>query len=118
MNKIPFWKEELQAWRPPEGMTVSECADRYRILSEDSAFPGRWETNFFPFQRAIMDAFAIDGIEEIWIKKPAKIGGTDCMLNMLLYAILQDPGPAMIIEPGQDLAEEISEYRIDDMIDD
>lgn len=99
-------------------MTVSELADRYRILSEKSAFPGRWETSLFPFQRAIMDAFAIDWIEEIWIKKPSKVGGTDIMLNMLLYAALQDPGPALLVEPTEELAEEISTKRIDDMIND
>ncbi len=65
-----------------------------------------------------MDSFAIDGIEEIWVKKAAKLGITDCSLNMILYAILQDPGPVLIVEPNQDLAEEISQGRIDEMIND
>lgn len=97
---------------------MSECADRHRILGQDSAFPGRWETRLYPFQRGIMDAFAEDCVEEIWVKKCTKVGLTDCSLNMILYAVLQDPGPALFVEPNEDLAEEISQTRINQMIRD
>lgn len=63
-----------------------------------------------------MDSFAIDTIEEIWFVKPTQIGGTEAILNMILYAALQDPGPSMIVEPTQNLAEEISRDRVDLMI--
>ncbi len=114
--RIVFWQEECEAWSPPEEITVSECADKYRILSKESAFPGPWDTSFFPWQREIMDSFAVDCIEEIWIKKAAKLGITDCFLNMLIYAIKQDPGPALIVEPNENLVGDISLDRIDPMI--
>jgi phage terminase large subunit GpA-like protein len=67
--------------------------------------------------RDVMDSFSADCVEEIWVIKPTQIGGTESILNMLLYAILQDPGPAMIVEPTEDLADEISRDRIDVMIE-
>lgn len=111
-----WWPEERNLWRPPEQITVSECADKHRILGKGSAQPGPWRTDFVPFLRDIMDCFGNDSIEEIWLVKPSQTAGTESILNMLLYAILQDPGPAMIIEPTKDLAEEISNDRVDTMI--
>lgn len=47
------------ALKPPPAMTLSEWADRYRVLSaESSAEPGRWHTDKAPYQREIMDAIA------------------------------------------------------------
>ncbi|MFH2056348.1 MAG: phage terminase large subunit family protein, partial [bacterium] len=100
----------------PEEVTVSQCADKHRILSVRSAKPGQWETSHVPFMREFMDSFGIDCIEEIWMVKPSQTGGTDSLLNMVLYAATQDPGPAMIVEPTESLADEISQERIDEMI--
>ena len=63
-----------------------------------------------------MDSFGIDCVQEIWLVKPTQSSGTEGLLNMLLYSILQDPGQAMIVEPNENLAAEISQERIDDMI--
>lgn len=43
--------------KPPPELTLSQWADRYRMLSaESSAEPGRWHTDKAPYQREIMDA--------------------------------------------------------------
>jgi len=112
-----WWQEEVDAWRPPKEITVSQCADKNRILGKGSSKPGQWETDFVSFMRDVMDSFSIDCVEEIWLIKPTQSGGTEAILNMLLYAILQDPGPAMIVEPTEALADEISQDRIDMMIE-
>ena len=112
-----WWQEEIDAWRPPQEITVSQCADKHRVLGRGSSKPGQWETDFVPFMREVMDSFSIDCVEEIWLIKPTQSGGTESILNMLLYAILQDPGPAMIVEPTEALADEISQDRIDMMIE-
>lgn len=116
-KKSVFWPEEIGMWNPPEALTVSQCADKYRVLPIASAKPGRWETGFLPFLGDIMDSFGIDCIEEIYTVMPAQSGKTESsVLNMLLYAILQDPGPAMIVEPTEALAVELSTDRVDRMI--
>ena len=63
---LALMQEEIEAWRPPEDLTVSECADKYRVLGRGSSKPGQWETSFVPFLQDIMDAFAMDAVEEIW----------------------------------------------------
>lgn len=116
-KKYLFHPEVADFLKPPEEITVSQCADKNRILGRGSSKPGQWETDFLPFLRDIMDSFSIDCVEEIWVIKPTQLGGTEALLNMLLYAILQDPGPAMIVEPTEALADEISQDRIDLMIE-
>ena len=40
-----YLMDALRVLKPPENLTVSEWADKYRILSpKDSASPGRWPT--------------------------------------------------------------------------
>jgi len=118
MSADQIWfPEERQAWQPPEKLTVSECADKYRILRR-SAKAGPWETDYQPFLRSIMDSFAMPSVEEIWFMKPAQVGGTEALLNMLLYAVLQDCGDALVVLPTEDLAREIATDRFDLMIED
>jgi phage terminase large subunit GpA-like protein len=115
-KRFSWWDEELTLLKPPEDLSVSMVADKYRILGRGSSKPGRWETSFLPFMQDIMDSFAIDSIEEIWFVKPSQTGGTEALLNMTLYAAIQDPGPLMLIEPTENLADEISQERLDLMI--
>ncbi|HSW63654.1 MAG TPA: terminase gpA endonuclease subunit [Dissulfurispiraceae bacterium] len=115
-NKL-WAPEERLAWQPPEALTVSECADKYRVLRR-SAKSGQWETDFQPFLRGIMDAFAVPSVEEIWFMKPSQVGGTEALLNMLLYAVLQDCGDSLVVLPTEDLAREIATDRFDLMVDD
>lgn len=117
MAKVnPWWPKEVAAWTPPEILTVSECADKYRVLGIKSEKRGPWETAHNPVMRVPMNAFGIEGIEEVWLIKPTQSGGTDGLLNMVLYAAIQNPGNMLVVEPNEDLADDISQERIDDMI--
>lgn len=59
--------------KPPPELTLSQWADRYRMLSaESSAEPGRWHTDKAPYQREIMDAIDLKQIREemeYWAQK-------------------------------------------------
>ena len=42
----PIWlTEALQVLKPPEDLTVSEYADKYRVLGSKNAEPGQWKTS-------------------------------------------------------------------------
>lgn len=112
----PWWDIERQAWEPPENLSVSEWADKYRILTFKAAKNGPWETSYNPIMRRVMDCFGMDGIKEVWMQTPAQCGKTDSILNMLGWAITEDPGTTLIVEPNEDLAVELSTDRIDDMV--
>lgn len=108
----------LQVLRPPEKLTVSQWADRYRILdSKTSAEPGQWSTDRTPYLRGIMDSFTDPRIEEIIFVKPTQVGGTESLNNMLGYVVAQDPNPALIVYPMLTLAEFTSKNRLQPMVE-
>lgn len=112
-----YLARELGALKPPEKLTVSEWADRFRVLSEkDSAAPGPWRTEKTPYLRAVMDAFSNPTIQEITFCAGTQIGKTASEQNMQGYAIDQDPGPMIIVYPTKDLAKSTSQNRLIPMV--
>lgn len=72
--------------KPPPELTLSQWADRYRMLSaESSAEPGRWHTDKAPYQREIMDAIGDAHIRRVVIMCAAQLGKTELLLNILGY---------------------------------
>ncbi len=104
-------------FRPPEVQTVSEWADKNRVLvSESSAEPGAWRTDRAPYQREIMDSFTQSGVWQIVIMASAQVGKSEIELNMMGCAIDNDPGPMLYIQPTDKVAEDYSKRRIQPMI--
>jgi len=114
---IPAYiKEALQSLRPPEDISVSEWAERYRVLTmESSAMPGPWRNSKTPYLVGIMDEFRNYDTEEIVFVKSTQIGGTEALLNMLGFVIQQDPAPTMIVYPSDQLGERAADYRLKPM---
>ncbi|MGG0814973.1 terminase gpA endonuclease subunit [Paenibacillus alvei] len=112
----PWIVEAAAILRPPEKLTVSEWADKFRILDSKNSEPGQWNTDRTPYLRGIMDAMNDYRVEEIVFVKPTQVGGTESLNNMLGYIIAQDPDPALIVYPTLELAEYTSKNRITPMI--
>jgi len=111
-----YQKEALQYLRPPEDISVSEFAEKYRVLdSKSSAMPGPWRNDKTPYLVGIMDAFCDFDIEEIILAKASQLGGTEALFNMICWAAVQDPSPAMVVYPSDTLAESISVNRLQPM---
>ena len=96
----------------PEQMTVSEWAEKYRILDESSALPGRWSNSITPYLSEIMDCFNDPYIHEITFVKSAQVGGTEALINALGWIITKNPSPTMIVYPTDDLAKDISNDKL------
>lgn len=112
-----YQKDALRHLLPPEDLSVSEWAEKYRILdSKTSAMPGPWRNSKTPYLQEIMDELTNYETQEIVFCKPAQIGGTEVELNMTGYVIQQDPSPMMIVYPTDKLGESISENRIKPML--
>lgn len=117
MTYPEYISSALSAFRPPERLTVSEWADKYRVLSEkDTAAPGKWNTSKTPYLRGVMDAFNNRRIQDITFCAGTQVGKTSAEQNMIGYAIDQDPGPMMIVYPTDKLAEFTSENRLKPML--
>lgn len=109
--------DALSSLKPPEQITVSEWAEKYRILdSKSSARPGPWMNSTTPYLKGVMDEFNNYETEEIIFVKPTQVGGTEAIQNMLGYVIMQDPSPTMIVYPTDELAKSISKNRLEPMI--
>ena len=106
----------LQTLMPPESITPSEWAEKYRRLdTKTSARPGPWHNATTPYLVGIMDALIEPQIEKIVFCKPTQCGGTEALMNMLGYVISNDPNPSMIVYPSDDLAKQISNERLQPM---
>lgn len=112
--------KSVSNFKPPEQLTVSEWADKYRRLSsENSAEPGKWKTSRTPYLKEIMDTFVDPNVHRIAVAASSQVGKTEMEMNMLGYVIDNDPGPKMFIMPNmKPNAEEFSKRRLAPMIRD
>ena len=105
--------------KPPEPLTVSEWADKYRRLSpESSSQPGPWRTRKTPYLKEVMDAFTDPKVKHIVMVAASQVGKSEAMNNIIGYIIDQDPGSILMIEPTNGDAKEYSKLRIAPMIRD
>ncbi len=102
---------------PPPELTVSEWAERHRVLDESSAFPGRWSNAVVPYLKGIMDEYCVPSTREIIFCKPTQVGGTEALLNILGYSLMQDQAPTMVVDPTESLAKAFAESRVQVMVD-
>jgi phage terminase large subunit GpA-like protein len=111
-----YIKESLRYLRPPENITVSEWAEKYRILdSKSSAMPGPWTNSKTPYLTGVMDEFSNFETEEIILAKASQLGGTEALFNMMGWIVQQDPSPTMVVYPSDVLGESISTNRLQPM---
>ncbi len=69
---------------PPKKLTVSEWAETYRVLSQESSpEPGKWSNERAPYQKFIMDAFSSPDTEQITGMTAAQTAKTEILLNIV-----------------------------------
>lgn len=109
--------QAMMILRPPEDITVSQWAEKNRVLdSRTSARPGLWKNQVTPYLVGIMDAFDDYQIEVIVYVKPTQVGGTEAILNILGKIIDQDPAATMLVYPNDQLGERVVANRFEPMI--
>lgn len=107
-----FMRTVRKILKPMEELTVSQWAERFRILDGASNLKGRWTNDITPYLVGIMDALNDPDIRRIFFCKASQIGGTEALINMLCYIIHQSPAPTMIVYPNDDLAKDISNDKL------
>lgn len=106
--------------KPPPDITLSEWADKYRMLSSESSVePGRWKTSKAPYQREIMDAITDINVKKVVVMSAAQIGKTDmAVINPIGYYIHYDPSPMLVMQPTVLMGETFSKERLSPAIRD
>lgn len=107
----------MLAWRPPPELSLSMWADRYYVLSAESAAePGRWHT--LPYQREILDSITDASVTQVSVMKSARVGYTLCMSAAIGYYMHQDPSSILVVQPTVDDAKNFSKETIAPMLRD
>ena len=74
----------LEALKTPEPLTLDQWANKHFYLSaESSQGEKRWES--YPFQRGVLCMMSDDEIQELDIRKSARVGYTKMLLAKVLY---------------------------------
>ena len=107
-----FQRVIRKAFEKPEQLKVSQWAEKYRVLDDSSNLSGKWSNDITPYLVGIMDAFNDPYIREIYFCKSSQIGGTEALITILCYLIMESPAPAMVVYPSDDLAKDISNDKL------
>lgn len=105
-----------KALAPIPRTTVSEWADRHRMIPQGSANAGHWRTDQAPYQKEVMNAFTDPCIHEIAAMWAAQGGKSEIMNNVIARFSHVDPCPIMMIQPTLMDGEDYSKRRISPMI--
>lgn len=105
--------EAAEAARPPERLTVSEAAERYRHLNNPGAYVGPLKNDITPYLIEPMDTLQSLDFTAMCFVGPAQCAKTEMVLNWLTYSAVCDPADMMIIQTSQTTARDFSMRRID-----
>ena len=106
--------------RPDPKQKISDWADTYRTLTtRSSPEPGLWRTSRTPFLRDIMDSVVADSPwERVVFMTGSQIGATECGNNWIGYVIHLAPGPMLVAQPTETMANRNSKQRVGPLIED
>lgn len=99
--------------RPPERLTVSQAAEKYRRLNNPGSYVGPWNNDVTPYLTEPMDELTSTAFVGSVFVGPAQTGKTDMLLNWMTHTAICDPADMMVIQTSQTTARDFSKRRID-----
>jgi len=108
------------ATRPSEDLTVSEWADRYRVVSAESGspWPGEFRTARVPYLREPQDCLHPDHpARRITARWSAQLGKSTAIENWFGFIVDRAPGTMMIVLPTLEEATKFNRVKLDPTID-
>ena len=119
MNDLHYYNSIFDGLRPLKTLSVSEWADKYRMLSRvASSEAGHYRTDRTPFLKKIMDCLSVKATYQMVIfMKGSQVGSSELGMNWIGYTIDHDPSPMMLVLPTDKLIKRFVNQRIDPMIE-
>lgn len=106
-------------FRPPPRLTVSEWANEFRFLSQESSSnPGKYNSEMTPYAVAWMDSVNDHTASGTVLMVASQLGKTEVINNIVGYFMDVEPAPILMVQPTIDLAESWSKERLAPMIRD
>lgn len=116
--RVAWIQAEIDALRPPRRLTVSEFADANRVLvSLTSSEPGPFRSDRTPYSIEWQDAACCPWVRQVSIMASTQVGKTETLNNVILYAVVEDPGPIMVVLPRNVDVPGVGEMRLRPMFD-
>jgi len=104
-QRIQLLNGLAKAAQIPPKLSVTQWAEKYRIISAGNAEPGRYRADRAPYQQEPMNCAANPDIERITLQWGAQLGKTEIINNIIGYGIHWDARSQMMMHPTQgDLA--------------
>jgi phage terminase large subunit GpA-like protein len=106
--------------KPDVELTVSEFADRYRIVSPESGspFPGPWRTDRVPYLREPMNCLHPDhAARRVTLKASAQVGKSEIGVCWFCFIVDRSPGPMLTVLPTGAEAIKYNRVKIQPTID-
>lgn len=97
-----------EAVRPPERLTVSQAAEKYRYLNNPGSYIGHWDNSKAPYLRDIMDEMTSTEFKAIALAGPARCGKSDMFFNWLTHTAVCDPADVLLVHMTQGTARDWS----------
>lgn len=115
-----MWKTELvpqllqRAFKPRSGLTVTQYSRRHVFLTakQSPSNPGYYNPDLTPYLNDIMDSFVRDDFDEEHIIKSSQSGVTEAVLNILRFAIAEEPMNALFAIDSRVEAKKIADIRL------
>ncbi len=99
--------------KPPKMLSIKEYAERHIRLGADTPIPGLVKFSRNPYLIQILEDLEEDnGIEEVILMKGSQVGGTLTLLCWLTYSADITPGPILVLQPKEKLAEIFSKKKL------
>ena len=105
--------EAATAARPPERLSVSEAAEKYRKINNPGSYVGPWKNATVPYLVEPMNELQSRQFTGMVFAGPAQCGKTDMALNWVGYSVTCDPADMMIVQTSGPTARDFSIRRID-----
>ena len=88
-----------------------------RVLGPANPRPGRWDFDLTPYLIEPHKDFNDENVSMIVLKLASQMGKTEMFNNICAYLIDENPAPALMIFPKDELAEAFSRIRFNAMVD-
>lgn len=114
------YRKLAAASKPRDRLTVSQWADRHRVLSsKQSGERGNWRTARNPILREIMDCMSVSSpVREIVVMKSSQVGLTEAMINAIAYTIAHAPAPLMVFMPTLEARDKWKQQKLNPLLQD
>jgi phage terminase large subunit GpA-like protein len=106
------------ALRPPRRISVSESAEKWRVLKNPGGgYSGPWLNSFAPYLTEPMDAFQRRDVGEVVVLGPSQFGKSEIIINLIVHEAAEGGADTLLFQPTKALALDFAERRIEKAFD-